>query len=171
VAYVGLSPVAQALVQRLPRKAVLIGADLIRAGVALGLPFVTELWQVYGLIFLLQAASATFTPAYQAVLPDVLPDEGQYTRALSLSRMAYDLENLLSPALAGLLLTVMSYHWLFIGTVAGFGGSALLVAVAVIPALRGTSAGRGGRIETAAGFWTLVLYLTLGLTPLLIGAS
>ena len=46
VAYVGLSPIAQAVVQRLPRKSVLIGADCIRAGVALCLPFVTDLWQV-----------------------------------------------------------------------------------------------------------------------------
>jgi len=151
VAYVGLSPVAQALVQRLPRKAVLIGADLIRAGVALCLPFVTELWQVYGLIFVLQAASATFTPAYQAVLPDMLPDERDYTRALSLSRMAYDLENLTSPAVAGLLLTVMSYHWLFLGTVAGFAGSALLVAASMIPALRRTIAARPFRERLSRG--------------------
>lgn len=163
VAYVGLSPIAQALVQRLPRKAVLIGADLIRAGVALCLPFVTDLWQVYGLIFVLQAASATFTPAYQAVLPDVLPEERDYTRALSLSRMAYDLENLTSPALAGLLLTVMSYHWLFMGTVAGFVGSALLVAAAVIPALRGMAAARPFRERLSRG---LGIYLA---TPRLRG--
>src|SRR6056297_2859877 len=163
VAYVGLSPIAQAVVQRLPRKAVLIGADLIRAGVALCLPFVTELWQVYGLIFVLQAASATFTPAYQAVLPDVLPEEHDYTRALSLSRIAYDLENLTSPALAGLLLTVMSYHWLFMGTVAGFVGSAFLVAVAVIPALRGTVAERPFRERLSRG---LRIYLA---TPRLRG--
>ena len=163
VAYVGLSPIAQAVVQRLPRKAVLIGADLIRAGVALCLPFVTDLWQVYGLIFVLQAASATFTPAYQAVLPDVLPEERDYTRALSLSRMAYDLENLTSPALAGLLLTVMSYHWLFLGTVAGFVGSALLVAVSVIPALRGTAAARPFRERLSRG---LRIYLA---TPRLRG--
>lgn len=163
VAYVGLSPVAQAVVQRLPRKAVLIGADLIRAGVALCLPFVTDLWQVYGLIFVLQAASATFTPAYQAVLPDVLPEERDYTRALSLSRMAYDLENLTSPALAGLLLTVMSYHWLFMGTVAGFVGSALLVTAAVIPALRGEAAERPFRERLSRG---LRIYLA---TPRLRG--
>lgn len=163
VAYVGLSPIAQAVVQRLPRKAVLIGADLIRAGVTLCLPFVTELWQVYGLIFVLQAASATFTPAYQAVLPDVLPEERDYTRALSLSRIAYDLENLTSPALAGLLLTVMSYHWLFMGTVAGFVGSAFLVAVAVIPTLRGTVAERPFRERLSRG---LRIYLA---TPRLRG--
>jgi len=85
VAYVGLSPVAQALVQHLPRRVVLITADLVRAGIALCLPFVTEIWQIYALIFVLQAASATFTPAFQATIPDILPDEAEYTRALSLS--------------------------------------------------------------------------------------
>ncbi len=163
VAYVGLSPLAQALAQRLPRKAVLIGADAIRAGVALCLPFVTDLWQVYVLIFVLQAASATFTPAYQAVLPDILPDERDYTRALSLSRMAYDLENLLSPAVAGLLLAVMSYHWLFMGTFAGFVASAVLVALATIPALGRAAADRPFRERLTRG---LHIYLA---TPRLRG--
>ncbi|MBC7131589.1 MAG: MFS transporter [Roseovarius sp.] len=156
VAYVCLSPVAQALVQRSPRKAVLIGADLLRAGVALCLPFVTDLWQVYTLIFVLQAASATFTPAFQAVIPDILTDEGDYTRALSLSRLAYDLENLLSPALAGVLLLVLSYHWLFLGTVAGFLVSGWLVWRATVPPVAGGAARpfrerltRGARIYLA----------------------
>jgi len=127
VAYVGLSPITGALAERLPRKQVLIGADLLRAAVALALPFIDAVWHVYVLIFLLQAASATFTPAFQATIPDILPEEEDYTRALSLSRLAYDLENLLSPALAGVLLLVMSYNGLFVGTVAGFLGSALLV--------------------------------------------
>ena len=133
VAYVGLSPIAQALVEKLPRKAVLIGADLIRAFVALFLPFIDSIWQIYLLIFILQAASATFTPAFQALIPDILKDEKDYTKALSLSRLAYDLENLISPALAGVLLLLMNYHWLFGGTVIGFVVSAMLVASAAIP--------------------------------------
>ncbi|SMX35206.1 MFS transporter [Actibacterium lipolyticum] len=133
VAYVGLSPIAAALTEHLPRKAVLIGADVIRAAVALLLPFIDAVWQIYALIFILQAASATFTPAFQATIPDILSDEAEYTKALSLSRLAYDLENLLSPALAGMLLAVVSYHWLFAGTVFGFVGSALLVAIAALP--------------------------------------
>lgn len=136
IAYVGLAPLANALAGRLPRKAVLIGADLVRAAVALSLPFIDAVWQVYALIFVLQAASATFTPAFQATIPDVLEDERDYTRALSLSRLAYDLENLISPALAGLLLLVMSYHWLFAGTVAGFLASAALVWLTPLPAQR-----------------------------------
>ena len=168
VAYVGLSPVAAALVQGVPRKVVLIGADLVRAGVALCLPFIDAVWQVYALIFVLQAASATFTPAFQAVIPDILPDERDYTRALSLSRLAYDLENLVSPALAGLLLAVMSYHWLFLGTVLGFVGSAGLVLLAAIPAVRGPAAlpflqrlTRGGRIYLRTPRLRGLLALTL----------
>jgi MFS family permease len=127
VAYVGLAPVAGAVVGFVPRKAVLIGADMVRAAAALCLPFVDAVWQIYALIFVLQAASATFTPTFQAIIPDVLPVEADYTRALSLSRIAYDLESLASPALAGALLLVISYHGLFAGTVVGFACSAALV--------------------------------------------
>ncbi|NUT53708.1 MAG: MFS transporter [Saccharothrix sp.] len=133
VAYVGVAPVAAALLGALPRRAVLVTLDLVRAGVALALPWVDQVWQVYVLIFVLQAASAAFTPIFQAAIPDVLPDEREYTRAVTLSRMAYDLEGLLSPALAAALLAVLSSSHLFFGTAIGFVGSALLVGSAVVP--------------------------------------
>ena len=142
IAYVGLAPLANALAERLPRKALLIAADLIRASVALPLPFIDAVWQVYALIFVLQAASASFTPAFQALIPDILEDEEDYTQALSLSRLAYDLENLISPSLAGVLLLVISYSGLFVGTVLGFLGSAVLVASAVLPARKPASRAR-----------------------------
>lgn len=135
VSYVAVAPVITALVAHVPRKQLLITADLVRAAVAVCLPFVTEAWQIYLLIFLLQAASATFTPAFQALIPSVLPEERQYTRALSLSRLAYDLESVFSPMLAAALLTVISYHNLFVGTVVGFIGSALLVTFTRFPLL------------------------------------
>ncbi len=133
VAYVGIAPIAGAFADRVPRRAMLVALDLVRAGCALALPFVTQVWQVYVLIFLLQSASAAFTPTFQATIPDVLPEEDRYTRALSLSRLAYDLENIVSPALAGLLLAVMSYNALFLGTVAGFLASAALVVSVLLP--------------------------------------
>ncbi|MGW4208909.1 MFS transporter [Lentzea sp. NPDC004789] len=133
VAYVGVAPVATALLGALPRRAVLVTLDLVRAGVAVALPFVDQVWQVYVLIFVLQAASAAFTPIFQATIPDVLPDEGEYTRAVTLSRMAYDLEGLLSPSLAAALLVLMSFNNLFLGTAIGFTGSALLVVSTVLP--------------------------------------
>ncbi len=98
---------------------------LCTGSVALALPFVTEIWQIYVLIAVLQSASACFTPLFQSVIPQILPDEAKYTRALSLSRLAYDLESLLSPALAAALLTVIAFQGLFVGTSAGFLLSAL----------------------------------------------
>ena len=133
VAYIGVAPIVGAFADRLPRRAFLIAMDLVRAAVALSLPFVDEIWQIYLLIFALQSASAAFTPTFQATIPDVLPDEAEYTRALSLSRLAYDMESLLSPILAAALLSVISFHWLFAGTSVGFICSALFVLSVVLP--------------------------------------
>ncbi|MGV5112753.1 MFS transporter [Pseudomonas aeruginosa] len=132
-AYIGVAPIAAAFAERLPRRAMLVSLDLVRAVVALALPFVTEVWQIYVLIFVLQSASAAFTPTFQATIPDILPDEDDYTRALSLSRLAYDLESVASPMLAAALLTVISFHNLFAGTVIGFLASATLVATVLLP--------------------------------------
>ncbi|NGO75582.1 MFS transporter [Streptomyces sp. YC504] len=145
VAYVAIAPVVGAVADRIPRRALMAGADLTRAGVALFLPFVTQVWQVYVLVFLLQAASAAFTPTFQAVIPDVLPKERDYTQALSMSRLAYDLESLFSPALAAVLLSVITYNWLFLGTMLGFAASAVLVVSAVLPAARPATEAPGGR--------------------------
>ncbi|MES2840877.1 MFS transporter [Hydrogenophaga sp.] len=134
IAYVGVAPVAAAFADRLPRRTMLVALDLVRAAVALLLPFVSQIWEVYVLIFVLQAASAAFTPTFQATIPDVLPDEKDYTKALSLSRLAYDMESLVSPMLAAALLTVISFHNLFAGTVVGFLVSAALVVSVVLPA-------------------------------------
>lgn len=132
-AYIGVAPIVGAFADKLPRRAFLIAMDLVRAAVAVMLPFVDQVWQIYLLIFLLQSASAGFTPTFQATIPDVLPDERDYTRALSLSRLAYDMESLASPILAAALLSIISFHWLFSGTAIGFIASALLVSTILLP--------------------------------------
>lgn len=132
--YIVLAPLAGAAVPPHWRKRALIALDLARAAAAVALPFVGEIWQIYLVIALLQSASACFTPLFQATIPEVLPDERDYTRALSLSRLAYDLESLLSPALAAALLTVMNFHSLFAGTSLGFLASAALVLGTTFPA-------------------------------------
>ena len=162
IAYVGIAPIAGAFANRWPRREMLVSLDLVRAVVALCLPFVTEIWQVYILIYLLQSASAAFTPTFQATIPDILPQEERYTRALSLSRLAYDLENLISPTLAAILLVFVSYQVLFYGTVFGFIGSALLVVSVILPSPQPT-APRGIYDRTTRG---LRIYLA---TPRLRG--
>lgn len=136
VAYVTVSSLAGAYADRVPRRAMLVGLDLVRAAVVVALPFVTEVWHVYVLIAVLQSASAAFTPTFQSALPDILPDEGDYTRALSASQLASSLETLLSPVVAALVLTVVDFPWLFAGTAAGFLASAALVVSARVPRAR-----------------------------------
>ena len=134
VAYVVFAPIVGGLVHRFARKPFLILMDVIRAGIVLSMPFVTQIWQIYVLIFLLNLFSAGFKPVFAATIPDILPEERQYTRALSFSRLAYDLENLLSPLFAGLALLYFSYTGLFVTNSVAFLISALLILATVLPA-------------------------------------
>lgn len=133
VVYVTVAPVMGAFAHRLPRRRLLVALDLGRAGCVACLPFVTEVWQVYALIVLLNACSAGFTPAFQATIPDILADEAEYTRALSLARLAYDLEALLSPVAAAAALAFVAYDALFAANAAAFVLSALLVLSTRLP--------------------------------------
>lgn len=133
LAYVGLAPVINALVARLPKKRMLIGADLIRAAMALCLPLhYRRLADLCG-----DLPAAVRVRDVHPCLPVVDPNRPQGRKrtipALSLSRLAYDMEALVSPAIAALLLTVVSYNNLFIGTVAGFLFSAFMVAITALP--------------------------------------
>ncbi|WP_404961748.1 MFS transporter [Streptomyces sp. 147326] len=165
IAYVGIAPLIGAVAGRIPRRTLMAAMDLTRAGVASALPFVTEVWQIHLLIFLLQAASAAFTPTFQATVPEVLPAERDYTRALSMTRLAYDLESLFSPVLATALLTLVSYDWLFAGTALGFLASATLVVATVLP--RPAPAEPAGGLRTRASFGIRLLLATPRLRALL----
>jgi MFS family permease len=150
-AYILVAPVAAAFADKFPRRTMLVTLDLVRALVAIALPFVTQIWEIYILIFVLQSASAAFTPTFQATIPDILPDEREYTRALSLSRLAYDLESVISPMLAAALLTVMSFHNLFAGTAVGFLASAALVVSVSLPKMRALTVKRSIYDKTTRG--------------------
>ncbi|MCG8426715.1 MAG: MFS transporter, partial [Chromatiales bacterium] len=133
-AYVLFAPIVGGLAHRFPRKRFLITMDIARALTILAIPFATEVWQIYLLIFLLSLFSAGFTPVFSATIPDILPEEREYTRALSMSRLAYDLENLLSPVLAGVALLFITYTGLFVANSIAFLISAALVIATALPA-------------------------------------
>ncbi|SMY31967.1 MFS transporter [Photobacterium andalusiense] len=133
VAYIGLAPIFGAIAHRLPKQPTLIILDIARALMFLCLPFVTHVWQVYGLMFAINACSAGFSPLFQSILPTVLPNKHQYATALSLSRMAYDLEQIISPILVALLLTVIQFKLLFTLDAATFIISAGLILCCSLP--------------------------------------
>src|SRR5438105_3294214 len=63
-----------ALIDRWDRRSTLIGADLVRAGLVVLIPFVApiSLPLVYALLFALACATMTFNPARQAVVPELV---------------------------------------------------------------------------------------------------
>ncbi|MFT4215339.1 MAG: MFS transporter [Microbacterium sp.] len=133
VTYLLLSPWAPTIARLGGARRLMIATDVIRAIAALMLPFVGDLTTTYVLILIIQASSALFTPTYQATVPVVLPRENEYTGALALSRLAYDLEALASPLLAAALLALVPANMLFVGTTIGFVASGLLIASIALP--------------------------------------
>lgn len=137
--YVIFSPFAGAIADKFDTKKYLIIQDVIRAIAAFGLIFVREIWHLYIIIVLIYLSTAAFTPIYQSAIPKIFKDETDYTKALSLFRIAQDMENILSYALATLLLLFLNYNLLFVGTFIGYFVSALLISGIIFPFLSKTS--------------------------------
>lgn len=112
VAFVLLSPIAGALADRLGRKVIMVSADLARVVVIGLIPFVTEVWQVYVLIFLLKSFTAFFTPTYQATIPLVTGRE-DYPQAIALSGATYEILGVLGPGLAGAVAALLGWQSIF----------------------------------------------------------
>ena len=150
IAYIFFSPIIGGLVHRFARKQFMIVMDVSRASIVLFMPFVNEIWHIYLLIFLLNLFSAGFKPVFQAVIPDILNDDKQYGTALAYSRLAYDLEVLLSPTLAGIALLYFSYSSLFILNSFAFIVSALIIIITLVP--------KAKPVERTGNVWNEITY-------------
>ena len=73
IAYVGIAPVVAAFADKLPRRAFLVAMDLTRAAVALVLPFVTQIWEVYILIFPCSRLRPDLPPRFRRRFPTFFP--------------------------------------------------------------------------------------------------
>ena len=62
LAFLLFSQPAGVLADRFNRKHILVAADVLRFGLLALFPFITEIWQIYALIFLINAVTAFFTP-------------------------------------------------------------------------------------------------------------
>ena len=76
------------LVDRLARRQLMIGADLLRAAVFAALPFATNAATIVALALVAGLATGFFRPAVYAGLPNLVPDEllGARTRCCRRSR-------------------------------------------------------------------------------------
>ena len=133
VAYVLLAPLAETLLAGVSRKRAMVSLDLGRMLLLLPMAFVIETWQVAGLAFAFFVLAAGFTPLFQSVIPDILPEEEAYTKALAWSRIAYTLEAVLSPVIAAVLLNLVTGEAMFYVAALAFVGSVLALALTQFP--------------------------------------
>ena len=139
-----VGPVAGALVDRWDRKWVMVGSDLLRAGLVMAIPAaaVLNVGIVFGLVFLLAIASSFFRPARVAALPQVVPDEDLLT-ANSAMWVADTVTDLAGYGLGGLFVaflgSALSVAFWIDG--ASYLASALLVAAVAIPRIAPVAGG------------------------------
>lgn len=132
LAFLIFSQPAGVIADRISRKKILIIADVLRFALLALFPFITEVWQIYWLIFMINAVTAFFTPTYEASIPEIVGEE-HYVKALSYSRIAVDVEAVAAPAVAGLLVVWLGVRWVFWFDAVTYLVSAALVLLAVVP--------------------------------------
>jgi MFS family permease len=124
-------PIGGALADRLPRKWLLLGTTLAQTGLATLLtilfatgspsaPVVTVIALGNGI------AAALGFPAFQALLPDLVPTE-DLPGAIALSSAQFNLGRVVGPALAGVVISVGGYAW-----AEGANAASFLAVVAVL---------------------------------------
>lgn len=100
------------LADRLPRKAILLSCDLIRAvligAIALLATDEAPLVLLLGLLFVAELFSAPFLAAQQALLPDVLPEPRDYLAGAGLVRVLSQFDQVLGLVFAGLVVHLLS---------------------------------------------------------------
>ena len=125
-AFVLLAPLAGVLADRLNRKTIMVTADVVRMVVIGLLPFVTQVWQVYALMFTVNAFTAFFTPTFQATLPAVTTED-ELPQALSLSSATNELLGVLGPGIAGAVAAFLGAQDIFFIDAATFLISGVLI--------------------------------------------
>ena len=101
-------------VDSLPRKMILIicsvsEAIILAALTSVMLADVLNVTFVFGLLFLHGASKAFYTPAQQAIIPNIVPEDF-VSRAVALNATIGKVFSTLGPLLAGLLITVVDFY-------------------------------------------------------------
>jgi MFS family permease len=100
-----VAPFAGVWVDRLPRKHVMIAADLGRALVVLGLVWAPDLITLLVLEFLKMSLSTIFGPARQATIRELVPDE-DLLPANGLSQLSVQGTKVLGPLIGGVIVSL-----------------------------------------------------------------
>ena len=138
-----VGPLAGALIDRFARKRVLIAADLARAVLVLGLLAAQTVWQLYVLAFGLALASAFFTPAFSAGIPQLIEGD-DLLAANAVAWSTAQLVQIVGSAVSGSLIALAGVRAAFGFNAASFLFSAAMIWRASLPASSPQGAGEAG---------------------------
>jgi MFS family permease len=152
---VAIGLLAAPLVDRLPRRGILVAADLVRVAVFLALPFAPSALAIVLLALAAGAATSLFRPALYAGLPNLVPDR-DLPQANGLLQTAENLTWALGALAGGALLALAGPDAAYVVNAATF-----LVSAALLLRIREKlehvrSAGEGHWRELKAGFSLVV---------------
>lgn len=152
-----VAPLAGVLADRVDRKRIMVGADLVRIVPALGLVAASvlgEAWLAYLCVVALSAFAAFFQPVTAAVLPNLVDDED-----LSLAQAAlgsvWGTMLFVGAALGGLAAELLGREASFVVNAATFAVSAVLVLRIRQPLRRGAVAARASIVRHLGEVWHL----------------
>jgi predicted MFS family arabinose efflux permease len=130
IPWIFVAPFSGVLVDRWPKKRVLIGSDLLRAVIVAGLIVAPSLPVLLALVALKTTVATFFGPADQATIRILVP-ESQLHAANALSQLVAQSTKVIGPALGGLLVAITSPRVAFAVDAATF-----LVSAAILSRMR-----------------------------------
>jgi DHA3 family macrolide efflux protein-like MFS transporter len=126
-----VSPLAGVMVDRWNVKRTMIASDLIRALLVVFLIFATDIRHIYAIFFALSTVSSFFIPAQTVTLRTLCPPEGLMA-ANALMSQAIQVTQIVSPAIAGVLVATAGPNFCYYFDAASFLFSAFMVSAIAI---------------------------------------
>lgn len=157
-----MSPVAGVVADRFSRKAIMITADLARAGLALGFLCITtadRVWLAYVLTAALMGVAAFFNPAYTATIPNITTRR-ELMAANALASASWAAMLAVGAALGGAVAALLGIGAAFVINAVGYLVSAWCISTVPLPASPTAGPSSSGQPRNGwQDFWHGVRYM------------
>ncbi|WP_416730956.1 MFS transporter [Fictibacillus sp. JL2B1089] len=144
------------LIDRLNKKTIMMITDIMRALLVACIPFLTELWMIYTILFAVSLCSSFFNPASSAYTVQLVPKEKRL-RYNSISSVLTTGALVIGPAIAGALVHFGSYNFAIWCNASSFLLSACILSF--LPSLydkQGVSSSSSNKLNILIDDWRIV---------------
>ena len=126
VPFAFISPLAGVFVDRWNIKRTMIASDLTRGVLCLGLLYVSNVWEIYAILFAMSTVSTFFVPAQGVLIRSIVPREGLMSANGLMQQVFYGMQ-IISPAAASGLVAAFGPDSCFWLDAASFAVSAYMI--------------------------------------------